>query len=112
MGNFLIYSLACRCEEKAKSEGLTYFGIAFWAECYGGNDEAAITKLLVDNESIEDCKTYNFQNCIDSNDWECIGRRYSEYVYKVGSGDVEVKSKWMNNSIKVFRDFNSFKDLR
>ena len=83
-----VFSLACRCEEKARAEGLTYFGIAYWAECYGGNDEKAITDLLTGNKAIKECKTHAFKECVDDNSLECIGKLHSEYIYKVRSGDV------------------------
>ena len=82
--------MACRCNEEAGKKGFTYFTLAFWGECYGGSDEAAVTQLLRDRAQIQQCKSRNFQMCNDGDIYECAGQAHAEYLYKVaptGTGE-------------------------
>ena len=84
---FSFFSLACRCEQEAIKRGFTYFGIAFWAECYGGNDEEAVMKLIKGRENVDMCKSYGFKGCDDSDKNECVGKANYIYLYGVSKKD-------------------------
>merc|ERR1712096_282957 len=81
-----IHSLACRCADKAKKGGYSFFAIRFWAECWGGKEarHAELDALIKDASSrASNCKNHAFKHCDDAHKMECVGTKHSEYIYSL-----------------------------
>ena len=80
-----IFSLACECNQKAKEQGLKYFSIRYWAECYGGKDLVALERMVKDGYGASTkCANVEFQDCTDhSGGTECAGKAFAEYMYLI-----------------------------
>jgi len=77
-----VHSLACRCSKIARDGGYAYFGIRFWAECWGGKNQAALDKVIKDGEHTSNqCSSHKFGACDDSANTECVGKADAEYIY-------------------------------
>ena len=77
IGILYIFSLACACAEKAKEKGYEYFGLQFFGECWSG------PSLEPDRDGLStNCIGNNYKPCDDSSDTECIGKAFTNYVYK------------------------------
>ena len=72
------YRLACRCSEKAKSDGYNYFALRFWGECLG------MKNLHPTRSTSESCKTGKFEACPLTHIEECVGEASTDFIYQVG----------------------------
>lgn len=73
-----IHGLACACAAAAKAKGWKYFGLQFYGECWSGpslNPER-------DGASTE-CIGNNYKACDHNSETECIGKAFTNYVYKI-----------------------------
>ena len=75
---------------EAERLGYTYFGIRFFAECYGGREHDRLEALLDSGKGLSnDCVNPHYKGCDHSVESECAGRGSSEYVFSL----VDVKEK-------------------
>lgn len=82
-----LHSLACRCHDAAKKQGLKYFAIRYYGECVGGKDEKGLENLL-QNERSKECANTKFLQCDNHVDGsECAGKGNAEYIYQLTSND-------------------------
>merc|ERR1719230_11678 len=73
-----IHDLACTCAKKAKANGWKYFGLQFYGECWSGPS----LNPARDGTSKE-CIGTDYKACNDKSDTECIGKAFTNYVYKL-----------------------------
>jgi len=80
-----IHSLACRCEEKARAEDFSYFGIGFYGECWAGSNIKALKEKILTpgGHASSTCIGGDFLVCNDKNKHECAGIEDNEYVYLI-----------------------------
>ena len=78
----IFLSLACKCEQKAKGESLSYFSISLFSSfgiCVGFNyDDIKLTPVK------SNCKDTSLNTCDNLSSTECLGAESSDYVYLVG----------------------------
>jgi len=71
-------SLACACAKAAKAKGWRYFGLQFYGECWSGPS----LNPGRDGPS-QKCIGTNYKPCNDDADMQCIGKAFTNYVYKI-----------------------------
>jgi len=82
--NWNTYSpkMICRCAAEAKRLNHDLFSIQFWGECWSGSSSR--TNYVRDGISTE-CRGRDFDTC-PCNSYHCVGKAYTNYVYKLTSG--------------------------
>jgi len=88
------HSLACRCSQKARMKGYTYFSIRFWGMCYVGKDYKNVQAMVDDphTHSSPSCLDPKYQSCNDNHNKECLGFQNADYIYSIYGGDNEDKN--------------------
>jgi hypothetical protein len=83
MSECFIFSLACRCAEKAREKGYKVFGLQFYGECWGGpNGEMLFSKDGPTDTCIQQLtKPYA---CVKHDPFsECVGGENTNYIYRL-----------------------------
>lgn len=87
-----LHALACRCAALAKERGHTVFGLQFYGECWSGKD--ALFQYNRDGEADEsDCVGIDYQTCDDKAESECVGKAFTNYIYKIEEGGSNENNK-------------------
>merc|ERR550519_139258 len=84
--------MLCECAKIAEAKGYEFFGLQFFGECWSG---PGVTYAR-DGPS-DDCRGTDFKACSDDPDRPCVGRAFTNYVYKVvdqGKTEPKVDGKW------------------
>lgn len=81
-----VFSLACRCAERARQKGYTVFGLQFWGECWSApniNGEVNFNRsgVALDKKCVMNLNKPT--ECVQSSDQECVGKHWTNYVYKL-----------------------------
>jgi len=84
-----IEKLACICANKTRSKGYQYFGLQFYGECWSGPTH----NFHRDGPSTK-CIGNDFKPCDDSSKTECVGRAFTNYIYKLSDENPKVDGKW------------------
>ena len=73
-----IFSLACRCREKAYGK-YQYFSLGFYGECYGASN-AEVFQTRNESTACIDGSQYQCDKIVSK---ECVGVEDNEYVYEI-----------------------------
>jgi len=89
--NQSLHGLACRCAEKAKALGYTFFGLQYYGECWSG----PTAKFFRDGRSAK-CIGPDYKPCIHKSDSDCIGGPMTNYMYRIvdPKRDAKVDGAW------------------
>lgn len=78
---YLLFSLACNCAAKAKSEGYVAIALGYFGECYATKDKDSFEQMKISPSSLSNaCINHGYGSCSKS-DKKCIGKANAEYVY-------------------------------
>ena len=82
LNNF--HRLACRCAQRSRQDGYTYFGLQDYGRCFSAPHAASSYNKY---GSSNRCSNQHYQNC-DDNAWgECVGKaKEVNYVYQIVEG--------------------------
>jgi len=83
--------LACRCAERSKAEGFTYFGLQNYGRCFSAPHAASRYNT---HGTSNRCSNQHYQKCDDDAWGECVGKaKEVNYVYEIveaSSADGEI----------------------
>jgi len=105
-----IHSLACRCEEKARQQNFTYFGIGFYGECWAGSNLQGVKDKLMNpiSHASSTCVGGDFSRCNDKNRHECAGIENNEYIYLITediASTTAITTTTLQPAPKTWRDY-------
>lgn len=80
--------LACRCAERSKQDGFTYFGLQDYGRCFSGPHAASSYN---NHGSSNRCSNQHYQSCDDDAWGECVGKaKEVNYVYQIVEGTKDI----------------------
>ncbi|KXJ11386.1 uncharacterized protein LOC110243771 [Exaiptasia diaphana] len=82
--NTFIQGFICDCANTTLSKGYKYFGIQFYAECWGGDVTEAMMQSMESNDKSPDgcVNTAGLGSCSSESEM-CVGKEWANYVYEV-----------------------------
>ena len=86
--------LVCRCAEKAKSLGYTYFGIQFYGECWSGESSH---QTYNKHGKSDDCQEFTKGKSCNIQ----VGKADSNFVYRISDRECDIEY----TSLGCFNDF-------
>ena len=74
------FSLACRCENLARSRNYTMFGLQYYGECWAGTGSCDTFERFGRSQL---CYGQKYKNCDNDDANECVGGPHANYVYLI-----------------------------
>eukprot|EP00794_Sanderia_malayensis_P014213 gene14213-15696_t len=71
--------ILCLCAKKARAAGYKYYGLQYYAECWGGASDAVYNR----HGSSLDCVDGKYLPCAVAKDMACAGKGGTNYIYEL-----------------------------